>query len=283
MIGLLLGLIGTFFEEINNSISKEKSQKIDLLKIGIITSFFSIIIFILSLLYKFYFGNIEIHFNTGSIPLLIVRVIAEILQSYVTILAIKHSDRSTFSIIRILTIPLLLLVDIIMGYSFSIFSIIGIFIIVFSFIGFNLKLKTINFKGWYLVLFTAVNAVITMSLFKYSLSHYHNSVEIDQMLMSIGIFLFFIIFNRYKHRTCGLKLIFQDRAFVYQGVSIAIAGLLLSYTFLYMNASEASALKRAGEMFWSIISGVIFFKEKHLFKKLTFAFIIVIGLIVMFL
>lgn len=282
MIWLLLWLIWTFFEEINNSISKEKSQKVDLLKIWIITSFFSILIFILSLLYKFYLGNIEIHFNTWSIPLLIVRVIAEILQSYVTILAIKHSDRSTFSIIRILTIPLLLLVDIIMWYSFSIFSIIWIFIIVFSFVWFNLKLKTINFKWWYLVLFTAVNAVVTMSLFKYSLSHYHNSVEIDQMLMSIGILLFFMIFNRHKHRTCWLKLIFQDKAFVYQWVSIALASLLLSYTFLYMNASEASALKRAWEMFWSIISWVIFFEEKHLLKKLIFAGIIIVWLITMF-
>lgn len=280
---LLLGIIGTFFEEINNSITKHKTQTHHFLKLGVISSFFWMSIFFLSWLYKYYFTDITLHFHLESIPLLWVRLIFEILQSYFTILAIQKCDRTTFSVIRIITIPLLVIVDIFLWYQFTQFSLIGMWIIFISFLIFNIQGTTINFKWWYFVLFTAVNAVLTISLFKYSLSHYGNSVEVDQGIIGTWILFFFIGYNYYKNKCCALKLIQKEKQFLLQWLVIWLSSLILSYSYVYLNASEATMIKRAGEMFWSIFAGCLFFHEKNLVKKLLLALCIVIWLIVMML
>jgi len=224
-----------------------------------------------------------LYLNPESIPLLWIRLILEILQSYFTIIAIKHCDRSTFSFIRILTIPLLVIVDIILWYQFTTYSLIWIWIILFSFLVFNIKLKTINFTWWYFVLFTSVNAVFTLSLFKYSISYYWNSLEIDQFIMLLWIFIFFIIYNYKKHKSCALKLIVEEKIFLLQWLTIWILSLLIGYSYLYLNASEARAITRAWEMFWATIAWTLFFKEKNIIKKLFFALCIIIWLIIMIL
>lgn len=283
MIWLLLWLIWTFFEEINNSITKNKSKKHHYLKLWVITTLFWSLIFIISAIYKYIFTNIELYFNPESIPLLTIRLFLEILQSYITIVAIKNCDRSTFSIIRILTIPLLVIADIILWYNFSYFSIIWISIILLSFILFNLNLKTIDFKWWYYALFTAVNAVLTISLFKYSITNYWNSIEIDQFIMLFWILCFFIIYNYKKNKSCAVKLITQEKSFIIQWIAIWLASLTISYSYLYLNASEATAIKRAWEMFWAILAWTIFFNEENIITKLLFALCIIVWLIVMIL
>jgi len=281
MIWLLLWIIWTFFSEINNSITKNKTEKYHFLKVWVISSFFWVLIFILSWAYKYYFTDIDLYLNKESIALLATRLVFEILQSYFTILALKHCDRSTFSIIRILTIPLLVIADIMLWYQFTTYSLIWIWVIITSFILFNSKSKTLNFKWWYYILFTAVNAVLTLSLFKYSITHYWNSVEIDQLIMITWIFIFFIIYNYRKNKCCAIKLIVKEKLFLLQWLAIWLSSLILSYSYLYLNASEATAVIRAWEMFWAIIAWTIFFKEDNIIKKLLFAFFIIAWLIIM--
>lgn len=281
MIWLLIWIIWTFFWEINSSITKHKSKKHHFLKIWVISTFFWMLVFLLSWIYKYYFTDIDLYLNPESIPLLWTRLFLEILQSYFTILAIKHCDRSTFSIIRILTIPLLVIADIILWYTFTTYSLIWIWIILFSFIGFNTKIKTIDFTWWYFVLFTAINAVFTISLYKYSITEYWNSVEIDQFIMLLWILIFFVLYNYKNHKCCALNLITKEKQFLLQWLTIWISTLLISYSYLYLNASEATAVKRAWEMFWAIIAWTIFFKEENIIKKLIFAFCIIAWLVIM--
>lgn len=283
LIWLLLWIIWTFFEEINSSINKHKSQKHHFLKMWVITTFFWMIVFLLSWLYKYYFTQINLNFNFDSIFLLFIRLIFEILQTYFTMQAIQKADRTTFSTIRILTIPLLIIVDIILGYNFTFYSFIWMWIILLAFIIFNFRWKIINFKWWQYVLFTAINAVFTISIFKYSITHYWNSVEIDQFFILSWILLFFIIYNYKKNKSCALKLIIQEKQFLFQWIAIWLASLILSYSYLYLNASEATMIKRAWEMFWSIIAWYLFFKESHIYKKLILAFFILLWLIIMIL
>lgn len=281
MIGLVLGIIGTFFEELNNSLLKEKSKKYHYITVGVIMSSFSVLVFLLMWFYKIYVWNIELFFNTASIPLLIIRIILEIVQSYVTLIAIKHCDRSTFSILRVLTIPLLLIVDILLWYQFTNYSLMWIWIILLSFIVFNTNHKTINWKWWYFALFTAINSVITLSLFKYSLTHYWNSVEIDQWIMALWIVIFFIGYNYKKEKKIWFYLLKKEKIFWVQWILMALTSLILSYSYVYLNASEATAVKRAWEMFWSVLAWFLFFQEQHLIKKIWFAVCIMIGLWVM--
>lgn len=283
MLWLLLWIIWTFFEELNNSITKDKTKKYHYITVWVVTSLFSIILYLVIAAYKFYSWNFELSFAVASIPLLCLRAFLEILQSYYTLLAIKYCDRSTFSIIRILTIPWLVLADILLWYDFSFYSLLWIWIIVLSFIWFNTNTKSINWKWWYYVLFTAINAVFTISLFKYSISHYGNSVEIDQFLMILSIFIFFILYNYKKEKKLGFYLLKKEKMFWVQWIFIAIASLVLSYSYLYLNASEATAVKRAWEMFWAVIAGCLFFQENHFWKKICFALCLIIWLIVMIL
>lgn len=278
---LLLWIIWTFFEEINNSITKHKSQKHHFLMLWVITSFFGMVIFICFWIYKYYFTEISINFNPKSIPLLLIRLLFEILQSYFTMLAIQKADRTTFSTIRILTIPLLIISDIILWYHFTIYSLIWMWIILLSFILFNLKSKTINFKWWELVLFTAVNAVITISIYKYSITHFWNSVEVDQFFIFLWLLSFFIIYNYKKNKSCALKLILKEKQFILQWLAIWFASLILSYSYLYLNSSEATMIKRAWEMFWSISTWYLFFNETSPLRKILLAIMIVIWLAIM--
>lgn len=281
MIGLILGFIGTFFEELNNSITKEKTKKYHYITVWVVTSLFSLLLFLIVGLYKYFSGNFELTFAMVSIPLLVLRGFLEILQSYFTLIAIKHCDRSTFSIIRILTIPLLVFADILLWYNFSMYSLLWIWIIVLSFIWFNTNTKSINWNWWYYVLFTAVNAVFTISLFKYSITHYWNSIEIDQFLMILSTFTFFVIYNYRREKKLGFYLLKKEKMFRIQWMFIVIASLVLSYSYIYLNASEATTVKRAWEMFWAVIAGCLFFQENHFWKKIWFAVCIMIWLWVM--
>ena len=90
-----------------------------------------------------------------------------------------------------------------------------------------------------------------------------------------------IFYNYKKNKFCALKLLKKEKIFIFQWLCIGIASLLISYSYLYLNASEATAAKRALEMFWAIIAWFILFKEKHIIKKLLFAFMIILWLIIM--
>lgn len=283
MIGFLLGFLGTFFQELNNSITKDKTKKYHFITVAVISSFFSLLLFSGIWIFKYFSWNFELSFALASIPLLIIRWILEVFQSYFTILAIKHCDRSTFSIIRIITIPLLVFADILLWYDITSNSLIWIWIILVSFLLFNFNTKTINWNGWYYVLFTAINAVLTISLFKYSISHYWNSVEIDQFFMILATFLFFAFYNYKRENKIWFYLLKKEKIFRIQWIFMAIASILISYTYVHFNASEATTLKRAWEMFWSIMAGFLFFKETHFWKKIWFSLCIMAGLGVMIL
>lgn len=124
---------------------------------------------------------------------------------------------------------------------------------------------------------------MTLSLFKYSISHYWNSVEVDQFIATLSILVFFLIYNFKKNKTCALKIILEEKQFLLQWLAIWLSTLVISYSYLYLNVSEATTIKRAGEMFWAIIAWALFFKESNLVKKLVFAFFIIIWLIIMIL
>jgi hypothetical protein len=281
MIGLLLGFIGTFFEELNNSLLKEKSKKYHYVTVWVIMSSFTVIVFLLMWLYKIYSWNIQLIFNSASIPLILIRLVLEILQSYVTLIAIKHCDRSTFSILRVLTIPCLVIADIVLWYQFSTYSLVWIGIILFSFIAFNTNTKTINWHGWYFALFTAINAVVTLSLFKYSLTNYWNSIEIDQWIMALWTVIFFLLYNYKKEKKLWFYLLKKEKIFWIQWILMALTSIILSYSYLYLNASEATAVKRAWEMFWSVIAWFMFFQEKHFVRKILFAIFLIFWLVIM--
>lgn len=276
MIGVILTSIGTFFEEISLSIGKIKVNNHE--ESPYTMGFLSLIWAAILILVIGFARKSDFAFSMASLPTFSIRALLEILQLYISVLATAQADRSTFGFIRILTIPLLLGVDVSLGYFIGLKQFIGIGFILSAFILLLLS-NGINKKGILLVLFTAINAVATISLFKYNITRY-NSIEAEQLLIYLILIIFFFAFARYIAKENPLKFL-RKPVFFAQSLSQGIGGALDSFAFGFGSASIILAAKRASAILWSTLSGNFYFKEKRLFLKLILFSLFATGLILL--
>ena len=214
-------------------------------------------------------------FSTESLPTFLPRVILEIAQAQVGIFAIIKADRSTFAFLRTLTIPLLLVVDLALGYSMTSAQLVGTLLIIGS-LALLFGHHGIKKRGATLVLFTALNAVLTISLYKYDVTHF-NSVEAEQGLtLLIMLVYFFTLATLRKERPLRHLL---HPAQLGQFVTGAIANTAFSFAILYLPASVATAAKRALSVLFALIAGSIYFKEHHLYVKVAALLCVVAGIV----
>lgn len=86
-----------------------------------------------------------------------------------------------------------------------------------------------------------------MSLFKYSITVYWNSVEFDQIVVLSSLFLFYLVLlikNKYK-----IPNIINDKSLLLQWITNWLSPIFFSFSYLFLNASIAAAIKRWWEMF----------------------------------
>ena len=273
MIGFILVLVASFWEEVGSSIGKLKVQerKESIYTFGFLSLLWgTIFLFITAIVRN------DFVFSPASLPTLGIRIILEVLQVHVSILAITRADRSTFGFLRILTIPLLLTTDIVLGYTIGTNEIIGISVIVvaliFLFINHGIKKE-----GAWLVIFTAINAVATISLYKYNITHF-NSVEVEQIIVHIVLLAYFIFMAIQIAKENPFRFL-RNPVFFAQSAAAGVGTVLLSFAYLFGSASVITTIKRAAAIFWAMLSGNRFFKEKGFFIKLLSLVFIVIGLI----
>lgn len=277
MLGIIMVVIGTILVEVTSSSGKlEISQKKEsLYTYGFLCYFWPLIIFLIIILIKGHFI-----FNTETLPLFILLIILEVAQVYSSLHAVAESERSTFGFLMVLTIPLILLVDLFLGYQISIFSLIGICLIVISllflFINHGLSKKGIRF-----VLFSSINGAITISVFKYLISN-NNSVESLQFISCLVIVTFLFILSLWKNKENPIKSLFK-KEFLLQSFSIGLGTIFVNFAYLYAPASIITGAKRGTSVLASIVSGNKFFHEKHLLIKILSFFLIVFGLILLIL
>lgn len=271
MFGLVLLAAGSFFSEVGVSLGKEEvaRRKENIYSYGFLSLSLSTLAFLLIALLR---G--EFLFSLGSLPTLIPRIGLEILQAYVSIRALTTADRSTFGFLRVLTVPLLLLTDLALGYSLAVNQIIGVGILTLSLLLLFLN-HGLRSKGVGLVLFSAVNAVILISLFKYDITHF-NSVEVEQGIVQIILLGFFALAAWRTNRQNPLRLLGKP-LFFFQSLSQATAGVLISFGYIFVPASVAASIERSTAVFFSLISGNRYFHEKKLAQKLLAFLFLVIG------
>jgi hypothetical protein len=274
MIGLLLVSIGTFFEEISASIGKKLvlNKKETIYSMGFLYTFLSLILLTITSI----FITKNFSFSLASLPTFSLRIILEILQAHFTMLSIIKADRTTFNYIRILTIPLLIIVDVLLGYKLSIAQIAGLAIITICMFTI-FKSSKINKKGVLFVLFTAINAVITISLYKYNISNF-NSVEAEQILINLIIMLYFYINARIVTKEHPFLLL-KKTIYLLQSSTQGIAGVVESFAYLFAAPSIILTAKKSTSLIWSIFSGNIYFKEKHIAIKIIVLIFITFGLV----
>ena len=271
MLGALLVAIGTLSDEIGSSVGKYTIRhRIERpYTIGLASSVAGLAgILAIGLFFPTHFfgpgfpGGFT--FALVSLPTLVPRIILEIVQSHVTLLALVRAERSTFAFIRVLTIPLLLLVDVAFGYSMSTYQMVGILCIAAGLLLILFRSHGIARKGAGLTLFTALNAVLTISLYKYDIT-YFNSVEAEQAIVLFVIVAYFVIMAHYKkERPLAHLLHPAERTQLLSGI---IANTTLSFSFLYLQPSVATAGRRGLSGLWALGAGAFYFKEKHIVVK----------------
>ena len=129
MYGVIITFFGTFFDEMVHSITKVKLNQgqISVYSIGVINYLAVTLFFVMVNIIKW-----EFNFSLALLPTFFVRACLEIILVGVALRATALADRSTFGFIRVVTIPLLLSVDFLLGYKISSWQFIGIGIIIFS-------------------------------------------------------------------------------------------------------------------------------------------------------
>ncbi|MFA4831405.1 MAG: hypothetical protein WC862_01570 [Patescibacteria group bacterium] len=269
MIGIILVAIGAFFSEVSMSIGKVQvlRRRQSIYTMGYLYLFWAaVILFGTAIIYPASFV-----FSFESLPTFIPRLGLEIVQMHVLMLAVVKVHRSSFGFIRTITIPLLLVVDMVLGYAVGSWQIIGMGVIFLTLILLFLNGR-IKRKGAGLALFTAVNAVITISLYKYNISHF-NSVVGEQLIIFAVLLFYFSILARKFAREYPFKFL-RKKIFFFQSFSEGLASVAGSFAYLFAPASIILAASRAAAILWSIVAGNKLFNEHHLVIKLTaFAFL----------
>ncbi len=273
MIGILLVATAEIFAEIGTSLGKYEvsKRKESLYAMGFLNTVWATLFLLIWGL-----SGGELIFSYASLPFFLTRAVIEVVLLFITLNAILTADRATFSFLRILTIPLLLAVDIALGYSFTLGQIAGICLVVVALIFLFLN-HGLSRKGKILSLLSAVLAVATITLYKYDITHY-NSVPAEQILMHLIILVAIVVAAKIRAKENVFRYLTHS-TFIIQSVSSGIAGALMSFAYLFAPASIIIAAKRSFEVLAAIVSGHKYFHEKHLFIKLTAFILVVAGVI----
>jgi hypothetical protein len=160
MLGVLLAGVASALEEISCSIGKRsvrlRSERF--YTFGFFTLFCGALILVLSGVFRGAF-----FFDLHSLPVFLPRLGLELLQAHVAIKAIIRADRGDYGVLKMLTIPLLLCIDLFLGYSITPDQFVGIGCILIAVI-ILLYAEKFSTKGFWLLVFLAANAAITISL-----------------------------------------------------------------------------------------------------------------------
>lgn len=267
---------GTLFSEVSMSIGKVEiaQKKQSVYSMGFLLLFWATLIYAgTAILFPQTFV-----FSLESLPTFIPRLCLEMFQFTVLMIAIAKAHRSSFGFIRTITIPLLLIVDVVLGYQIGTRHVIGMGLIFFTLVLLFLNHRIKN-KGVGLVLFTSLNAVITISLYKYNIT-YFNSVVGEQLVIHSVLLIYFFILSWIKAKEHPFRML-KKKIFFLQSASEGLGSVLMSFAFMFAPASVILAAKRALAIFWSIISGQKLFQEHHVIIKLLAFALLVVGIVLL--
>ena len=275
MFGIVLAGLSSAFNELSDSIGKkgmhDKAESI--YTFGFLNLLFGTI-----LLVTFGFFRHELLFSLASLPTFLPRVVLEVLQAQLTVMAVARADRGDFGLMRMLTIPLLFVADVSLGYSISGGQMLGMALILVA-IFLLLSSESYKTKGFWLLIITAVNAAATISLYKYDISHF-NSVEAEQSIVSIVLMLYFFTLASLKTRENPLNFLWKPR-FAAQAIASGSSSFVGSFAILFAPASVITAALRASAVLFAILSGRFYFREKGFFVKVVLFVVVGTGLVLL--
>lgn len=268
MFVLLLLLSATFTEEVSESLGKRSIHKRRETIYN--AAFLSVFWAVLFLLATLAFGA-EFRLTSASLPTLAVRTILEIVMAYLGAELLLKADRTTVGFLRLLTIPILLGVDIALGYKLSSLQIVGV-VVMFVALCLAFHDNPRGKKGAHLAIMSALLGIVTTSLYKYDITHY-NSVVGEQVAVLSSVLTFFYVASKKS----PLYLLVKPLTGA-QSLSHGTGEVLMSFAYSFAPASVVMAMRRTFALVWTIIFGHTYFHEKSLKRKIYSGAILVIGL-----
>jgi len=282
MFGILLVSFGTLIAEVGNTIGKKEvlKHRESVLGMGFLNGLWATI-FLLLIVFAVPSGFLpagissDYVFDPASLPTFLVRVALELVIIHLILEGVARASRTTFTFLRMVTIPLLLIVDLALGYSIGLLEISGIAIIIFTTI-YLVASSTLEKAGMWYVLSAAVLAVATISLYQYHITTF-NSVAGEQLTISLILVTYLFCATVYKTKKNPLRHLKRPKVFL-QSLSVGLGSVFVSFAFLFAASSVITAAKRTSSVLWSIISGNIYFHEKKFVLKMHAFLILVVGL-----
>ena len=261
MFGVLLAIFGALFGEASSSIGKSAFERRyeSVYAMGFLDSLWGAAFFLILLLFWPHLSLALPAWKTLG-----MRTVFEIFQAFMVVTAVAKSERSSFGFIRTGTIPLLLLADLLLGYAIGPLQILGMIVIcgalLFLFMNHGLSRKGLGYT-----LAATINAVLTISLFKYDISH-GNSLVLEQFLIYTVLIAFFYLTSRCLAKEHPFHLL-KKPLLSFQSAAQGVGGLFGSFAYQFAPASVIIAAVRSSSILFSIIAGQKYFHEKKLGLK----------------
>jgi hypothetical protein len=264
MFGVILQIIGTFLEEVSETLGKDNVRR--RLESAWTLGFANAVAALVALLFVITcitgWGSMQMQ----SWPTFVLRVLLLQIQSVATVLAIVHAERSTFGFLRVGSIPLIVLIDIfIVGVALTGWQVLGM-----TLIAGTILLLTMNHglskKGIGYVLVGTVGAAVQLSLLRYNVTH-GNSVELEQLGVMLVVAPTFYVLAKQHGSVAPLHVFRRWRNMVQSGLH-GIAVVIGGYAFLFAPASILLAAGRAAAVMAAVLAGHLYFHEKKFIIKL---------------
>lgn len=269
MIGSLLALFEAMFDETASSLGKKSIAKKEESPYAFLFITYLIAVFVF--LVVGLSADLPYHFNFAAIPTFTSRLIFEMILGYVMLKSLTLFDRSFFSLSRMMTVPLVLLLDMSFGTQVPFFQILIIALMFLTFLLLCLHEK-VSFKRLRLALPLAVIPAITILLFKYDISHY-NSAYSEQLTILVFMMLWSFCMDIVLTKENPFRLL-SHPIILAQATCSGVASLAGAYAYNYGSASVVTALRRSFSLLASFLSDIFFFKRKE--RKDTIVTIIVL-------
>lgn len=278
MIGALLVSLASLVEELSATVGKlaVARRQESVYTMGFLDALVAVALFaVLGLVAADGFS-----FSAASLPTFVPRVLLEILQAHYSMHALALAARSTFNFLRTLTIPALLLVDVALGYALGTSQLVGVGLIVFALLVLFAN-HGIEKPGAGFVLFTSLNAAVTITLFKYDITR-HNSVAAEQGIVFVVLAAYFLLMALFRAKENPFALL-RRKMVSGQSMLYAAGVTMESVAYSFAPASIILTAKRASGVFWSILTGNRVFHEKHWLLKISVGTIAVTGFVLLIL
>lgn len=276
MLGILFMLLGSLLAETSASASKLslKARTLTILDTALILIVAGLIPFLAIAA----FSPSAFVFDVRSLPTLTLRILIELPLIALTGFALMRAERSTFTLIRTLTIPLLLIVDFALAYPLSLQQALGAGMVTVAIIA-SARGK-ISRSGMLLCAISAVMATAAISLYKLDLRY--NSVVAEQIIVLLFTFAGLSIAKVALHESLPTTALRHSKKTQLSMIASAGAHVFEAFAFKYIvGTAIIVAVKRGMAVLFSLLSGKAVFREEHFGERLLLASTIIGGIVLM--